>query len=315
MNKCMIIIFCVVQVAVVAVADDPPGHMQPIGSHMPPMPIEEREDLPNPIEFYDKYAKPGKPVVFKGVVKTFPNFNNLRNDSYLRELYGDTAFNTDKLKEEVIDKPFPMKMSEFLSVYEKEDVYLIDPLFDGPFANTEVFVPKPLLCEKVLNMIVIWFSSGNSKSLLHNDAYDNLNCLYDGSKDLLLIDQKYENSLPLDVLPDQVSNMSSLDVEKVDMYKYGKLSNIPWYGATVEAGDCFYIPFRWFHQLKGPKGRNFAINYWLNMKNDPTFREDCIGVFFPEYKTYSQYRTDPVVSLENKHKDTFTCWTQTGTVC
>nr|XP_026689371.1 lysine-specific demethylase 8-like isoform X2 [Ciona intestinalis] len=316
MNKCIIIISCIVQLAVVVVvADDPPGHMQPIGSHMPPMPIEERDDLPNPTEFYDNYVTPGKPVVFKGVVKKFPNFNNLRNDSYLRDLYGDTTFNTDKLKEEVIDKPFPMKMYEFLSVYEKEDVYLIDPLSDGPFANTEVFVPKPLLCEKVLNMIVIWFSSGNSKSLLHNDAYDNLNCLYDGSKDLLLIDQKYEDSLPLDVLPDQVSNMSSLDVEKVDMYKYGKLSNIPWYGTTIEAGDCFYIPIKWFHQLKGPKGRNLAINYWLNMKNDPIHREDCVGIFFPEYKTYSQYRTDPVASLENKHKDTSTCWTRMETMC
>ncbi|XP_078483446.1 bifunctional peptidase and arginyl-hydroxylase JMJD5-like [Ciona intestinalis] len=302
MNGCRIVIFSIVQLAVVVVADDPPGHMQHIGSHMPPMPIEERDDFPNPIEFYDKYIAPAKPVVFKGVAKKFPNFNNLRNDSYLRELYGDATFSIEPLKEEVIIKqPIPMKMSEFLSVYEKEDVYIMELIDEIPFAD-EVFVPKPLLCEsffKLLNMVAMWFSSGGSNSLLHNDSVENLNCLYDGRKDLLLIDPKYEDSLSLlHVLPNEISNISSLDVEKVDMYKYGNLSTIPWYGATIEAGDCFYMPIRWFHQLKGLKGRNFAINFWFDPVNHQTFHKDCINTFFPEYETLPHYRKNPAMSLE-----------------
>ncbi|XP_078482835.1 bifunctional peptidase and (3S)-lysyl hydroxylase Jmjd7-like isoform X3 [Ciona intestinalis] len=303
MNGCRIVIFSIVQLAVVVVADDPPGHMQHIGSHMPPMPIEERDDFPNPIEFYDNYVAPAKPVVFKGVAKKFPNFNNLRNDSYLRELYGDAKFSIEPLKEEVILKPYLMKMSEFLSVYEKEDVYIMSQISNEQFADAEVFVPKPLLCGsffKLLNMVAMWFSSGASNSLLHNDSNENLNCLYDGSKDLLLIDPKYEDSLPIDDLLDEYSNTSSVDVEKVDMYKYGNLSTIPWYGATIEAGDCFYMPVRWFHQLKGPKGRKLAINFWFDPVNDKTFHKDCIGTFFPEYETLSHYRKHPAMSLEHQ---------------
>ena len=35
----------------------------------------------------------------------------------------------------------------------------------------------------------MWFSSGSTKSVLHNDAFDNLNCLYDGRKELVVIDK------------------------------------------------------------------------------------------------------------------------------
>lgn len=34
---------------------------------------------------------------------------------------------------------------------------------------------------------VTWMSSGGTKSVLHQDDLDNINCLFRGSKDLLLI--------------------------------------------------------------------------------------------------------------------------------
>ena len=37
---------------------------------------------------------------------------------------------------------------------------------------------------------VMWFSSGGTKSVLHNDDVDNINCLFSGTKDLLFIDYK-----------------------------------------------------------------------------------------------------------------------------
>lgn len=41
----------------------------------------------------------------------------------------------------------------------------------------------------VLLNCVMWFSSGGTKSVLHNDDLDNINCLYDGTKDLVMIDK------------------------------------------------------------------------------------------------------------------------------
>lgn len=36
---------------------------------------------------------------------------------------------------------------------------------------------------------VLWFSSGGTKSVLHHDGQDNINCVLDGSKDIILIDE------------------------------------------------------------------------------------------------------------------------------
>lgn len=41
----------------------------------------------------------------------------------------------------------------------------------------------------MLQDAVVWFSSGGTKSVLHYDAVDNINCLFDGTKELLMINK------------------------------------------------------------------------------------------------------------------------------
>lgn len=62
----------------------PPGHLKPLGSHTPPQSIEVRGDWPDPVEFFEKYQKPGKPVLFPGLAKKYPTFENFQSDSYLK---------------------------------------------------------------------------------------------------------------------------------------------------------------------------------------------------------------------------------------
>lgn len=35
---------------------------------------------------------------------------------------------------------------------------------------------------------VMWFSSGGTKSVVHTDSVDNINCLYRGEKTLFMVD-------------------------------------------------------------------------------------------------------------------------------
>ena len=51
---------------------------------------------------------------------------------------------------------------------------------------------KSIGCGGFTNMLqdaVVWFSSGGTKSVLHYDAVDNINCLFDGTKELLMINK------------------------------------------------------------------------------------------------------------------------------
>lgn len=62
---------------------------------------------------------------------------------------------------------------------------------------------------------------------------------------------------------DHQGGYSNVDVDKVDMYMYPGLRDVPWYNVTLLKGDCLFIPYRWFHQVHSSEGRNLAMNIWF----------------------------------------------------
>ena len=63
--------------------NDPRGHMLPLGSHRPSEGhIDELHSFPHPADFYQKYVKGSKPVIFKGAAKGIPAYT-LWTDKYL----------------------------------------------------------------------------------------------------------------------------------------------------------------------------------------------------------------------------------------
>lgn len=56
---------------------------------------------------------------------------------------------------------------------------------------------------------------------------------------------------------------SSADVDKIDYSKFPGIENFEYYTATLNKGDCLYIPLKWIHQIRSTD-RNLAINFWFN---------------------------------------------------
>ena len=46
-----------------------------------------------------------------------------------------------------------------------------------------------------LTFQMMWFSSGGTKSVVHTDAVDNINCLYRGEKEFVMVDPKYQDKV------------------------------------------------------------------------------------------------------------------------
>ena len=67
-----------------AEADSPPGHMQPLGSHMEPKPLTRINYMPTPQEFNRKYVSPKQPVIFEGLISNQEVVKHLQSDDYLR---------------------------------------------------------------------------------------------------------------------------------------------------------------------------------------------------------------------------------------
>ena len=73
-----------------AEADSPPGHMQPLGSHMEPKPVTRINYMPTPQEFNQKFVSRKQPVIFEGLMSNQEVIKNWQNDKYLR--YHNTLF-------------------------------------------------------------------------------------------------------------------------------------------------------------------------------------------------------------------------------
>ena len=64
--------------------EDLPGHMQPLGSHIPPEYVKRLSDVPTPSQFAEQYVRPKQPVIFEGLIKDLDVRKNWASDDYLR---------------------------------------------------------------------------------------------------------------------------------------------------------------------------------------------------------------------------------------
>ncbi len=61
----------------------PPGHLQPLGSHVAPKTIEESDTFPDPLTFHYSYVRKNTPVKLNGLLKTTDVLTNWQSDEYL----------------------------------------------------------------------------------------------------------------------------------------------------------------------------------------------------------------------------------------
>nr|XP_039253398.1 bifunctional peptidase and arginyl-hydroxylase JMJD5-like [Styela clava] len=249
----------------VAKCDDPPGHLQPLGSHMPPIKIDVIDTPPSPQEFLDKYIKDNKPVVIKGAAKVFSNFNTWKDDDYLSANYGKWNVPTEVGKIEIqFPDIIPIEFANFLKSYKKRDLCIIrDIVSENPMRDELSFI-KSMSCggfQERISKVILLFSSGSAQSAIHWDMHENMHCLLDGTKNWTIIHRKDRHILPK---ADYSPVYSAVDPKSVDMYKYPVMQDMPCYQAVLEAGDCLFVPNNAPHYVKSGDSRNMAFSIWFD---------------------------------------------------
>ncbi|EDO37504.1 predicted protein [Nematostella vectensis] len=227
--------------------------------------VEVLQSLPSPKEFWDNYASIRKPVVLRGAGKNFPAFD-LWTDPYLVENYGDLEVKLEARKEKekvpVGEKGLGRDtIRSFLESYAKKDTYMVSQLPD-PLAR-EVRVLPCLMCGTFSERILeanLWLSSGGTKSMLHKDADNAINCLLNGTKDWILIHPDNEKNIPVAKGDKGYGGFATLDVDKVNLIKYPKFKEVHWQYANLTAGDCLYLPYSYWHQVRSYGAKNMAVS-------------------------------------------------------
>lgn len=263
MTLCRLLIIIVV--AAVTVVAQP---FKKLGQHSPPSrgATVLGGKFPPASVFYHHFVRLGKPLLMKNVlVETGYPAYKLWTDKYLREHYAREIVNIERgRKEERGGDSLRLDLAKFLDVYAESNLYMVHTVPDS--MKDEILVPHTLQCggfQDNLQKAVLWFSGGDTTSVLHYDSVDNINCLLDGEKKLVLIDKTYKTMVEEYGWVEDGS-YSLLDVDFVDPALYSGISRAPWTQINMEKGDCVYIPYKWYHHIYSPPGRNLAVNFWFS---------------------------------------------------
>jgi len=249
------------------------GHLKPMGQQSDPtasLKVDELDTMPTSQEFYERYVRLNRPVVIRGGIKEQPYFTRWKSDDYLAKHFGDTLVMVEEQKvEDRMGADIKTRtLKQYIQGYAKpgNEWYIVQDVY--PHMLADVQVPGLLSCEEFyrgMNMVVMWFSSGGTASVCHNDEQENLLTIADGSKTLLLFPP--DEAPHLYVQEADRPGLCPITQRSVDMELFPHFAKAAYTRLELHEGDMLYIPRKWWHQVESPEGagRNLAVNFWWYM--------------------------------------------------
>ena len=196
-------------------------------------------------------ARTNTPVVIRGGIKFQRSFQ-LWSDAYMSEHFGKTVVDVEfeKLEDRFGKMPEQWPLSRFIALKSDDAVqdrhYVVHDL--TPAMRKDWQLLKSLAChETAMQMLVMWFSSGGTSSVLHNDGQENFLTLLEGSKTVTLWHQSQAALLYVDEARKQ--GTSPVNVEAVDMVMFPRVAQAKYARVVLHAGDMLFIPKNYYHQV------------------------------------------------------------------
>ena len=237
---------------------------------------------PTPQNFYKTM---GTPKVFRGMAALMPALRNWTDAAFAADggAYREATLDNVELAKRETRAAGELKdvaLDRFVRQYARNTMYGVSRV--PRQLRDDIAMPPVLNCggaDKHLVELLMWFSSGDTKSVIHNDGEENLLCQIDGSKRLVLWDKAYKREIESAAYGWVVSNEKSatyggfagppkIDVDAMDLGRYPGWANLTWVEASLQKGDCLYLPVGWYHHVYSPPGRNLAINLWWKRQDE-----------------------------------------------
>lgn len=286
MRRCLLSSFAMA-LATETLKEAPKGHLEPFGGWMDGKPIEERTTIPEPLDFFNEYCNSdngaGKPVVFRGAANSMKSSKWGTDDDILKKFAKEKVTGVEyNLKETRAGGNVPKinTMGKFLGQYNKTDIYMVSVVPDEMKKDVS-FLPM-LRCGGYLNWLDtnnMWYGRGGSKSVIHYDEQDNINCMISGKKRFVFMHPRYKKYF--EAHPNTDKNkfgwvdteldrkvkgygafMGKLDIDKMDLIKYPGWSKVKWSYVDLVPGDCLYLPYQWYHQVTAEPMRSINVHLW-----------------------------------------------------
>eukprot|EP00795_Rhopilema_esculentum_P009058 gene9058-16704_t len=282
-----------------------PGHMKPLGTGRPKFPVEALTAYPSPQEFFDNYVDKKRPFIIYGAAKSSPAFTKWTH-AYFKgnPEIANMHVSVDKDKKELnnISDYRHMKFGKFLDRFQSEEMYLVDGVKKQ--LQVDILLPSPLRCKETrehLKDTAIWYSSGGTKSLFSLTFRDEIVCVLRGRNEYLMV--PYMNYRDRFTEIKDEAGIRGIDVDSVDFGKYPQMEDIEWMSATLDEGDCMYLPYKWANQINSFAGKtkeSLFITFSFNHVHDHKPKQCSID---PSEATLDKYQFSHLEDEEKARKE------------
>jgi hypothetical protein len=250
-------------------------------------PFAELTDWPEPPTMWATFVNSergmGRPFLYRGVAGNWTGFATFQSDAALLQRWGSVQLDIVETehKETRTAEQLDTSMHEFLAQYKNTEWYSVATMTAEMMH--EVALPTFFQCGGMdvhLHGAVLWQSNGGTKSVIHSDSQDGLNCQLDGTKRWILWHPRYKNDIQSDVygwvsaddqpsfLPPWTNNTKpnpiygafagQIDVDNVDIKRFPGWAKLEHHIVDMHPGDCLFIPRGWFHHVASPPNRRSA---------------------------------------------------------
>ena len=222
--------------------------------------IKERAPL-NSKRFYARHVLPKIPYLVRHAISVLWGW---LDDSLLAKAAGEWKVIVEQ-QNRVIDsfrRPFEqLTLRKFLRTYTRRPRYLITECAAGCGVHRFFPVHSELDCPELRTEVRrrLWMSHGNTSSSIHFDTHEALLVQADGERRVLLWPPEQAHHLYMDEGEHQRYGLSPINVDRVDLRRFSRLTDAVPFVVDLRPGDLLYVPALWWHHVSTPHGQRNVL--------------------------------------------------------
>ncbi|XP_004525826.1 lysine-specific demethylase 8 [Ceratitis capitata] len=230
-------------------------------------------DCPTVENFRTKCFISEQPALLLNTFMHWPAMQKWRDLNYLFKLAGNRTvpieiganYTTDEWSQQLV-KIRDFLRRQFTETHHEIEYLAQHELFDQiPALKADIRIPdycsihsKNSYSEQV--SIKAWLGPKNTISPLHYDPENNLLCQVFGRKQIILAAPADTSKLyPHET--EMLCNTSQIDAAQLDFERFPLAAEVKFYNVTLQAGDCLYMPPKWWHYVRA-ESESFSVSFW-----------------------------------------------------
>lgn len=222
-------------------------------------------------DFANDYLKPRRPLVIKGLTKTWPAREKWTPE-YLKQamhnqvvpLYDNSKADPSKpINSSETKMPFGDYMDLIRSQPTELRMFFFNIFKHAPELLNDIVLPKDLMGGFIESMPAMFFGGSNSVTFLHYDIDlpHIFHTHFGGTKQVILFENKWKRRLYC--LPNATYALEDYDVANPDFEKFPALNGVEGQQVILEHGDTLFMPTGYWHWMKYLEGSySLSLRAW-----------------------------------------------------